>query len=150
MNIINLSTAFITNLLSDFNFVISFSEKPLTAPHFVGDNDAYIYAYPGQHLNVSVKAVVFHTAHFQLILHYNHTNKTSNTTEQRLKILSTPREIVLLGPETLRESNDAYRYQLTFMFNNLNETDFASYSIMAGNTFGYDVYQFTILKKTSK
>lgn len=124
-------------------------EKALTAPHFIGDNDAYIYASPGEDLNVSVKAVVFHTAHFQLILHYNHTNNTSNTTEQRLKILSTRREIALLGPETFRESNDAYRYRLTFMFSNLNESDFASYSIMAGNTFGYDVYQFTILNRKS-
>ena len=33
------------------------------------------------------------------------------------------------------------------MFKGLNESDFASYSIMAGNTFGYDVFQFSIVER---
>lgn len=122
-------------------------EKALTAPHFIGRNDDKLYGDLGQNLNVTVEAVVFNTAHFQLILHYNYTNVTTNTTEQRLKILRTPREIKLIGPETQRESNDAYRYKLNFMFKGLNESDFASYSIMAGNTFGYDVFQFSIVER---
>jgi len=127
-------------------------EKALTAPHFVGKKEKYqiFYADVGEDLNVSAQAVVFVNVHFQLILHYNHTNSTSNKTEQRLKILSTPREIVLLGPETYREGNDAYRYKLNFMFKNLNESDFSNYSIMAGNTFGYDVFHFLISKRKSK
>ena len=125
-------------------------EKALTAPHFIGHNDAVIYGSIGESLNVTAQAVVFNTAHFQLILHHNHTNTTTNTTEQRLTVLSTPREIHLLGPETLRESNDAYRYKLIFMFKNLNASDFAIYSIMAGNTFGYDVYQFSIERRPGR
>lgn len=93
---------------------------------------------------------MFNTAHFQLLLHYQFTNETSNVTQQGLRILSTPREISLLRPETNRAGNDAYRYQLNFKFNNLTDDDFASYSIMAGNTFGYDVYQFRLVNGTKQ
>ena len=142
-------TCFVENAYGKVNHSVEIEplEKALTAPHFIKRTDEYLYADVGQDLNVTVEAVVFNTAHFQLILHYNYTNATTNTTEQRLKILRTPREIKLIGPETQRESNDAYRYQLNFMFKGLEQSDFASYSIMAGNTFGYDVFQFSILER---
>lgn len=143
-------TCYIENAYGKTNHSVEIEplEKALTAPHFIGRNDGLLlYADLGQDLNVTVEAVVFHSAHFQLILHHNYTNVTTNTTEQSLKILRTPREIKLIGPETERESNDAYRYMLNFMFKGLNQSDFASYSIMAGNTFGYDVYQFSIVER---
>lgn len=119
-------------------------EQAHTAPYFIGkkNNEITHYVRIGQDVNVTVEVVIFHTAHFQLLLHHDVVNKTSNTTEQVLKILSTPRDIVLVRQEANR--NDAYRYRLNFKFYNLTEEDFASYSIMAGNTFGYDVYQFQL------
>lgn len=106
----------------------------------VQKKERIFYAALGQDFNISVEVVVFSSAHFQLIQHVNKT----------LRVLSTPREIHLLRPETNRVGNDVFRYRVTFNFMNLTDDDFGNYSIMAGNTFGYDVFQFELVNKENE
>ena len=122
-------------------------EKTNAAPVFVVPAILNQYVKIGSDINVTAEVVVFSTAHFQLIRHFNQTDPITQVIEKRLKIMATPRDIELIGPETNRKSSDAYRYRLTFKFNNLTESNFGTYSIMAGNTFGYAVTPFTIIKR---
>ena len=45
--------------------------------------------------------------------------------------------------------NDAFRHRITFMFKDLTESDFGNYSIMAGNTFGYELSQFILIERSN-
>jgi len=128
-------------------FTVEPLEKTLSAPIFVSPVVRNQYARSGSDLNVTVDAVVFSTAHFQLLHHLNQTDPITQKTEATLKIMTIPRVITLIGPETHKKSSDAFRYRLTFMFKDMTESDFGSYSIMAGNTVGYSVTQFILIKR---
>ena len=122
-------------------------EQTLAAPYIIVPTSKHQYANIGDDLDVTVEVVEFGRVHFQLIHHCNQTDPITKKVVAKLKVMTTPRDIKLIGPETQRKSSDAYRYRVTFKFRELKESDFSNYSIMAGNTFGYDLNHFSILKR---
>ena len=106
------------------------------------------YGKVGDTLNVSVDVAVFGTAHFQLIHHYTHINAMTKKVESGVKIMA-PTEAKPIGPVVLngKKIDGALRYRVIFTFKNLTEYDFGSYTIMVGNTFGYDVSEVTVIKR---
>ena len=130
-------------------FTVEIVEKTLPTPIFVVPAVRNQYARIGNDLNVTVEAVAFSTAHFQLIRHLNETDPNTQKTKSTLKVMTIPRVITLIGPETHRMRNDAFRHRITFMFKDLTKSDFGNYSIMAGNTFGYEISQFILIERSN-
>lgn len=117
----------------------------MASPYFLPKRPKIIQCYgtPGKDLDVSFEVIVFNTAHFQLLKH-----ERDKSGKSGLRIMSTPRDVTLLRLEPNRQ--DAYRYKITYKFRNLTTDDYGNYSIMSGNTFGYDVKAFTLLDEKDR
>ena len=120
-----------------------------TSPVFAKKGDSTYDVNIGDDLIVAAEVIVFGTTHFQLLQHYNETNDTNSTLQ--FHILKTPRRYTKMEDDSKNNRDSAgKKHKLEYLFHNISEKDFASYSIMAGNSEGYDVYPFSIEKKPSK